>query len=365
MTTALPGLASPAGEAYPGGMSDRKKRRQRREAREEMPAVEWHIANEAVGPEDRDLVLKRLPNLARAIRDFPVRTVHIEVDLNPRKGGYGVSVNLQLPARTLFAAEWARDLATAGRRAMNKVAAQVATYRALLRRHDRRSHRRPGRAGPAPATASAALARDRGQVEALRGRVARLVRREIVHDPSLSEVPKEAISVPDVVDEAMVWALEHMGRRPAWLTPEQFLWRRVLHQLDLARESVLRARAGEAEEAEVASRHREPNPELDMEWEEAEDLIYGGGEPLPLDLDEASRTDSDPAEILDREAAQQAVSDALRELPDSQRRAVLLHDLEGYDPQEIAFVLSVGEDRVREDLEAARRALRRRLREYA
>jgi RNA polymerase sigma factor (sigma-70 family) len=128
---------------------------------------------------------------------------------------------------------------------------------------------------------------------------------------------------------------------------------------------VLRRAAAEKEEERVAAARREADAEVDMEWEEAQDLVFGGGEPLPLDLDEAGPCGSDPAEILDREAIQKAVGEALRALPDGQRRAILLHDLEGYDPPEIAFVLSEGEDRVLRDLKAARRKLRKRLREYA
>ncbi len=344
-------------------MSDRKKKRKRPEP--EPLAVQWHIANDAVGAEDREAVLARLPNLARALRNFPVRVVHIEVDVNPRKGGYGVSVSLQLPSKTLFAAEWARDPGSAGRRAMNKVAAQAMTYRTLLRRHERRAHRTPGPAAEPPKPSSRALVREREQVAAFRARAARHVRHEIVHDPGLAALPKEAISVPDVVDEAVVWTLEHLPSRPAFLTPEQFLWRRVLHQYDLAREAVLRSRAGEDEESAGAAARVEPPQELDMEWEEAQDLILGGVDPLPFDLDEASKAGSDPAEILDREAAQEAVSAALRDLPDFQRRTILLHDLEGYDPGEIAVVLGVDEARIRDEVEAARKVLRKRLHEFA
>jgi DNA-directed RNA polymerase specialized sigma24 family protein/ribosome-associated translation inhibitor RaiA len=343
-------------------MSDRKKRT---DPGEETLPVQWHVAHAGVGPGDRERVLARLPNLAKALRNLPVRVVHLEVDFNPRKGGFGVSVSLQLPSKTLFAAEWSRDPETAGRRAMNKVAAQAMTYRTLLRRHERRAHRKPGPAAAPPAASSRVLEGEREQVQAFRSRAARHVRHEIVHDPVLAALPKEAVSVPDVVDEALVWTLENLPARPAFLTPEQFLWRRVLHQYDLARESVIRSRAAADEEELIADRHREPPQELDMEWEEAEDLILGGGEPLPLDLDEASSAGSDPAEILDREAAQQAVAAALRDLPDFQRRTILLHDLEGYDPEEIAVVLGVDEARIRDEIDAARRVLRKRLHEYA
>ncbi len=328
--------------------------------------VDWHDAGADLTEKDRQEILRHLPRLAKAARDFPAGRVHVEVDFNPRKGGYGVSLNLPLPARSLYAAEWSRDLGAAARSAVNKVASQVASYRALLRRHERRSHRREIRP-PAPAVQApgAATEREFSVLHGLASRIARLVRHEIVHDPSLSGVAKEAISVPDVVDEALVWTMANQGKRPPYLSPEQYLWRRVLHQLDAAKESVLRRYSAEQEEARLADAHREPNPEVDMEWADAEDLIFGGGEPLPLDLDEASPAGSDPGEILDREALQEAVSGALRELPEAQRRTLLLHDLEGYDPEEIAFVLARSEDRVQEDLEGARRTLRRKLREFA
>jgi DNA-directed RNA polymerase specialized sigma24 family protein len=349
--------------AYSSDMSVTTRKQARRAP--ESPEVLWHVVNGGVGPGEREEILRRLPNLLRSVRDFPVKTIHVEVDYNPRKGGYGVSVSLPLPAKTLHAAEWAREPGAAGRRALGKVAAQVATYRSLLRRFERRSHRGEGTPAEAAEAAPRTPAPDRGVLERFRERAARHVRHEIVHDPAFAGVAKEAVSVPDVVDEAMVWTLEHLAERPPVLTPEQFLWRRLLHQLDLAKRSVLRSGAAAEEEAASAARHVEPEAELDMEWQDAEDLIFGGGEPLPLDLDEAPADGSEPSAILDREAAQRAVAEALRELPEGQRRAILLHDLEGYDPAEIALVLFAGEDRVRRDLEDARRTLRRRLREYA
>ncbi len=329
-----------------------------------LPEIDWRVSGVDLDDETRAAILSRLPQLARATRDFAVTTVHVEVEHSPRKGGYGVSVGLGLPQKSLFAAEWARDPGVAGRRAMGKVAAQVSTYRALLRRHEKRSHRRELPSAPAP-QATRSFAAEAALLESLRSRVARLVRHEIVHDASLADIPKEAISVPDVVDEAMVWTLENLPVRPPLLSPEQFLWRRVLHQLDLARNSVLRKRGGDEANARVAAATREAEAEVDVEWEDAQDLLFGGGEPRPLDVGEAPEHASEPGSILDREALQAAVSEALRELPDLQRRAVLLHDLEGYDPAEIAFVLHRSEDLVRDDLDAARATLRRRLRGFA
>jgi RNA polymerase sigma-70 factor (ECF subfamily) len=49
---------------------------------------------------------------------------------------------------------------------------------------------------------------------------------------------------------------------------------------------------------------------------------------------------------------------ALRELPERQRTAIVLFDVEGYSHAEIAKVLGVPEGTVRSDVFHARRALR-------
>ena len=87
--------------------------------REQEPPldIDWHTPGLELTEAERAEALDRLPRLRRAVRELPVRIVHVEVERNPRKGGWGVSVALALPHRSLFAAEWARSLGFAGRRA--------------------------------------------------------------------------------------------------------------------------------------------------------------------------------------------------------------------------------------------------------
>jgi RNA polymerase sigma-70 factor (ECF subfamily) len=71
----------------------------------------------------------------------------------------------------------------------------------------------------------------------------------------------------------------------------------------------------------------------------------------------ASRT-PDPADVTDRRALGEAFTAALARLPERQRIAVVLFDVEGYSHGEIAAVLGIPEGTVRSDVFHARRALR-------
>jgi RNA polymerase sigma-70 factor (ECF subfamily) len=67
---------------------------------------------------------------------------------------------------------------------------------------------------------------------------------------------------------------------------------------------------------------------------------------------------ADPAELTDRRALRDAFTTALAGLPERQRIAVVLFDVEGYSHGEIAAMLGIPEGTVRSDVFHARRALR-------
>ncbi len=71
--------------------------------------------------------------------------------------------------------------------------------------------------------------------------------------------------------------------------------------------------------------------------------------------------DDSPAQVTDRRAFYSALRDALATLPERQRKAVVLFDVEGYSHREIGEVLGVPEGTVRSDVFHARRALRSHL----
>lgn len=69
--------------------------------------------------------------------------------------------------------------------------------------------------------------------------------------------------------------------------------------------------------------------------------------------------DSDPARELERTRARERVLAALERLPEQQRLAVMLYDLEGYEHREIAEILEIAPGTSRANLHHGRKALRK------
>lgn len=72
-------------------------------------------------------------------------------------------------------------------------------------------------------------------------------------------------------------------------------------------------------------------------------------------------TEPAPSDLAERSAFWRAVEEALRQLPERQRLAVTLYDVEGYSHREIADILDVPVGTVRSDVFHGRRSLRAQL----
>lgn len=75
-------------------------------------------------------------------------------------------------------------------------------------------------------------------------------------------------------------------------------------------------------------------------------------------------SDPSPSVVTDRRAFGDALRRALDVLPERQRTAVVLFDVEGYSHAEIADILGIPAGTVRSDVFHARRALRERLEDW-
>ena len=73
---------------------------------------------------------------------------------------------------------------------------------------------------------------------------------------------------------------------------------------------------------------------------------------------------NDPAKLLELEELRSRVADAIEALPERQRTAFRLHDVEGFKATEIAEMLGVSDGTVRANVHHARRELRKRLEPY-
>ena len=83
------------------------------------------------------------------------------------------------------------------------------------------------------------------------------------------------------------------------------------------------------------------------------------------ELTETAASRDDPHRELERSDARKRVLKALEQLPERQRTAVMMYDLEGYDHGEIAGILGIAVGTSRANLHHGRHALRRILAESA
>ena len=77
------------------------------------------------------------------------------------------------------------------------------------------------------------------------------------------------------------------------------------------------------------------------------------------ELNDTAVSGDDPHRTLERSRAREKVLGALEQLPERQRTAVLMYDLEGYDHAEIAGILDIAVGTSRANLHHGRQALRR------
>ena len=81
----------------------------------------------------------------------------------------------------------------------------------------------------------------------------------------------------------------------------------------------------------------------------------------PLSVLNATSSDASPEQDTARELLRAELTSALRELTETQRQVVLLHDLEGYKHREIGDILGISEGASRFHLSTARALLRAKL----
>jgi DNA-directed RNA polymerase specialized sigma24 family protein/ribosome-associated translation inhibitor RaiA len=298
-----------------------------------------------------------LDRVAAQLKTFSHPTWHVEVERSPRKGGYGVSVHVNLPTRSLFATAWSNDLRGASETVANKLVRQAKRHLEQLRRNEH-----PGaETARQPETYRPISVRDLESVrdrEDFSDRIAhhaaqlhRVLRREMGLDPR-AEALGGAISVADVVEDAIAYVFEHFREKPAELTPDRWLVRRGLIFLDAEFDRV----DGAAESLP------EPTSEPQEEWEELMDLPVP--EHLPLDAHPGEADKTSPELVQNQRQARLATANALKGLPPRLRKALVLKHIDGYSIDEVAFVLNAEDAQVEKWLEEAEVLLRDQLRTW-
>ncbi len=319
----------------------------------------YHAVNLTLQDADREHIEQELDKIGTTLRNFADPMAHVEIEKSARKGGYGVSLHVALPTRSLFANAWGGDLRSAIELVSDKVIRQAKKHLEMLRREERAGadSLRDAPEPILPTREELEAARDledfRDQVAHHAARLSEVLKRERRLDPRI-RAAGGAISLPDITEEALTYVFEHFREKPASMSPDRWLVRRGLIILDAELDRVEREATGEGEAPPVA--------EPQEEWEETMDLpvfMTGGLEGTPADESSTS-----PSVIRDRAEAQQATADALKSLPTLYRKALLLKHLEGYRIPEIAYVLNSNDEQIDDWLNEAEVRMQERLKNW-
>lgn len=321
--------------------------------------TEYHAVNLTLRDADRKHIEEELGKIGDTLRNFADPIAHVEVERSARKGGFGVSLHVALPTRSLFANAWGSDMRSAIELVTDKVTRQAKKHLDMLRR-EQRAGADSLRDAPEPILPTheeLEKARDLedfcDQISHHAARLSNVLGRERRLDPRLRSAGG-SISLADVTEEALAYVFEHFREKPNDMSPDRWLVRRGLIILDAELERVEREATGEGEAPPVA--------EPQEDWEEVMDLpafMTAGMEDTVAD---ESRTS--PAVIGDRAMAQQATADALKALPPLYRKALVLKHLEGYELPEIAYVLNSSEEQIDDWLNEAEVSMQERLKTW-
>jgi RNA polymerase sigma factor (sigma-70 family) len=320
--------------------------------------IVYHTVNHQLRPGERKTIVTELDRVVEFVKRFPKPVAHVEVEKSPRKGGFGVSIHVKLSTRALFASAWESDLRTSLQLTVDRLVRQVKRHLDQLRSYERAGAESARAAwAPGPTAEELTSARDiedfRDQVSEHAGRLHRVLRRELRLDPR-AEQAGGAVSVPDLVEEALAYVFEHFREKPTQMSPDRWLVRRGLLFLD--------AELERASDATAGSEARLPPTEVYEDWEDLMDLPVL--DPVPLDRRPAEASRASPELRSDLREAQRATAEALKGLSERQRQSILLRHLEGYEVPEIAYVLNGTEGQVEQWLLEGETMLQDRLGEW-
>ena len=282
------------------------------------------------------------------------------------KSGYRVTLNLSLPSGQMVAHSDSVSPRAAIRMAFEDLGVQLRKHKDHLRSHYRYpAVRGEGRQPISPQvsfenTIAAVIPAKVSSIDVNRfvnanlERLRGYVERELAFRRDGGQKRLQAVSVEEVVDEAIANALDEHHERPAKIALEPWLYRLSRSAMD---------RLGNQHEGDAAPERpaqTEMLPQLDAGDEEMLQF-YRPDELLTRESLIADRTSLSPEDEASREELMSMVERALRGAALQQREAFLLFTMEGFRPMEIAQITERTVEDVQNDIRQAREYLRRSL----
>ncbi len=315
----------------------------------------WQVEKHDLFEGDEQKLEAFLPKLDRKLRRrlkrVPAESVHFRLRAAFRKPRYQVRLLARSPLGSAFAAAEDEQLVGALKEAGERVARQLeeARERIVLAHRQVRTARRAARSRLAEQVRQVwRKPEERETLAVLLRSAVRDLRRHLAAEFGVLQLEKKlppGYRLDDLFDEVVARALQQADRIDlSRETLDRVLLRLAHERIDeLARlEAHEVVRLEEIVPDEALQQDEDWVADNDPWWPEQpllllEDLVPGASS--PEDMDEAEEAER--------------VTEALRQLSPEARRALLLHGLEGYGPEEIAEVTGRSVEQVREDVRQA------------
>jgi len=339
--------------------------------------LQWNLVTKNLHSDEflRKKLRQKITKFEKHLKHFPPDTVHLHIALerHPKKELYTAALTLRVPANILRSEKSSPDVIKAFDDAVKALLRELETLKAELRRETfwkRRSRRaelrelkasgfapEPQPEGKGPQNLTDVI---RDLLEAHYLRLLRYVRRQLWHDVTAGDIPRDAIDPRAVVDEVARRALAEPHEKPEGMN--FLLWLYVLARQEIVRRSkALRTQAEEV--VPLEAQRFLPDDLAIVEGYDAEqplDIIERQLEP-PFSQTKETLQDLQ-IESPDRVVERQDLLAELRRLasrwPKPEREVFELHFVEGFEPDEVAMIVGKPTTKVRETIESLQQKLR-------
>lgn len=326
----------------------------------------------------RKQLSRRVTALGKLLRHYPPDGVHLHVLLekNPHRDIFMASLTLRLPRHILHSEKTAREPILALDKAFAALEREVEKLKAEQRGEPewkRQERRQRLKSLKSTGFAPEPLAEGEGPqdqfavvVDFLKRHYLRMlehVRRHVRHDEWSGELPPHAVDPRGVVDEVVRKILRDWQRKPkdiGWL-----VWFfRLLHRELERRRRELREAA--EERVPIDAEARRPDEEdltAGFDAEQPLDIIVREYEPVLTELRELvpDPNTSSPEDLIERRELLEGLQKTVQQWPRLEKDVFELYFVQGFDEIEVAEILRIDPQKVRETVAGIQARIRQTL----
>lgn len=316
-------------------------------------------------PEVEKEINHLIEKLQKRLQVFRPELVHLRggIEQNSAREGTKVSLNLRLPSGQMAVEKAAPTAAAAVKAACDELLQQIGKHKELLRS----AHKWPRRRTPgfreeaqvpfeqtvAAVQVPVASSDDvRSYVNANLSRLQRFVERELYFRETADEIPPDAVTREEVIDEAIARALGDGAEKPERLALEPWLYRLAMRVIDELTQNATESASSVHLEDSARRRNVRASDEAELQFHQPDETLTG-------ESVIADRRTATPEEIASSDEMIALVQYALNGTSRSDRESFILHAVEGFSVDEIAAITDRPAEEVRASIATARKHVRR------